>query len=150
RRTQQEADDEIRLHLQLRTEQLMREGLSPEAARAEAERRFGEVEEERSRFAHAARRREGRLQLREWLGSVRQDARYALRTLRRDAGFTVFALLIVGMGIGASATVFSVVNGVLLRPMPFRDPARLIWISNIGDDGVAEWRLQVGHYLDLG
>ena len=50
---------------------------------------------------------------------------------------------IVGLGIGASATVFSLVNGVLLRPMPFRDPSRLIWISNIADDGVAEWRLQV-------
>src|SRR5262249_15879001 len=71
-----------------------------------------------------------------------QDIRYAFRTLRRDAGFTMFAVLIVGLGIGASATVFSLVNGVLLRPMPFRDPSSLIWISNISDDGVSEWRLE--------
>src|ERR1043165_6997709 len=82
--------------------------------------------------------------------STLQDLRYTFRTLRRDAGFTTFAVLIVGLGIGASATVFSLVNGVLLRPMPFRDPARLIWISNIADDGISEWRGQVGHFLDIG
>lgn len=145
-----EADDEIRLHLQLRVDQLVREGMSPEAARLEAERRFGSIDAERARFQDSARRRDGRMRVREWIDSVRQDLRYAVRTLRRDAGFTTFAVLIVGFGIGACATVFSLVNGVLLRPLPFRDPSHLIWISNIADDGVAEWRLQVAHYLDLG
>ena len=143
-------DDEIRLHLQLRTDQLMRDGLSPEAARAEAERMFGSLDDERTRMRNATRRRESRMRFREWIDSVGHDLRYAVRTLRRDAGFTSFALLIVALGIGASATVFSLVNGVLLRPLPFRDPGRLVWISNIADDGVAEWRFQVGHFLDLG
>src|SRR5262249_16297508 len=70
-------------------------------------------------------------------------------TLRRDAGFTTFALVIVALGIAASATVFSLVDGVLLRPMPFRDPSRLVWIPNIGDDGKAEWRFQVAHFRDV-
>ncbi len=145
-----DADDEIRLHLQLRTNQLiMREGLSPEAARAEAVRRFGAVDEERKRFESSAQRRHRRMHVREWLDTVWHDIRYAVRTLRRDAGFTTFALLIVGLGVGASAIVFSLVDGVLLRPMPFRDPARLVWISNIGDDGIAEWRWQVNHFLDV-
>lgn len=144
-----DADDEIRLHLQLRIDELIQGGMSPDEARAEAERRFGAVEEERARFADSARRLEGRMELREWLESVAQDVRYAFRTLRRDAGFTLFAVLIVGLGIGASATVFSLVNGVLLRPMPFRDPSRLIWISNISDDGVSEWRLESDHVADL-
>ncbi|MDB4874460.1 MAG: multidrug transporter substrate-binding protein [Gemmatimonadetes bacterium] len=147
---QAEADDEIRLHLQLRTDRLIRDGLSPEAARAEAERRFGSVDAERARFRSSAQRREERMRVREWIDSVSQDVRYAVRTLRRDATFTVFALAIIGLGIGASATVFSLVDGVLLRPMPFREPARLIWIANIADDGIAEWRLQVDHFLDLG
>ncbi|HEX4681089.1 MAG TPA: ABC transporter permease [Gemmatimonadaceae bacterium] len=147
---QRDADEEIRLHLQFRTAQLVREGMSPDDARAEAERRFGPVEEERARFAESARRRDRRAGIREWLDSVRQDVRYAVRTLRRDAAFTLFAVVIVGLGVGASATVFSLVNGVLVRPLPFRDPARLVWISNIGDDGVSEWRLQVDHYLDIG
>src|ERR1019366_8062775 len=59
------------------------------------------------------------------LDSILQDLRYTFRTLRRDSGFTTFAILIVGLGIGASATVFSVVNTLLLRPLPFRDPDRL-------------------------
>ncbi|HKG91550.1 MAG TPA: ABC transporter permease [Gemmatimonadaceae bacterium] len=145
-----EADDEIRLHLRLRVDQLVSEGWTPEAARAEAERRFGPVDEARAHFRHDARRREGRARLREWMDGVRQDLRYAVRTLRRDAGFAAFAMLIVGLGIGACATVFSLVNGVLLRPLPFRDAERLVWISNVADDGVSEWRLQVGHFLDLG
>lgn len=150
RSARSEADDELQLHLQLRAQQLMREGLSPDAARREAERRFGPIDDERERFQDAARRRDGRQRLREWFESVGQDIRYALRTLRRDAAFTTFAVLIVGLGIGASVTVFSLVNGVLLRPLPFRDPAKLIWISNISDDGLSEWRLQVSHFLDLG
>ncbi len=71
-------------------------------------------------------------------------------TLRRDAGFTAFALAIMALGIGASATVFSLVNGVLLRPMPFSDPSRLVWVDNIGDNGDEIWRVQVSHFVDLG
>ena len=150
RETRREADDEIRLHLQLRADQLMQEGLSPSEARAEAERRFGSIDEEREQFHAASEKRERRIRTREWLESIAQDLRYAFRTLRRDSAFTAFALAIVALGVGASATIFSVVNGVLLRPMPFRDPSRLVWISNIADDGVAEWRLQVNHFLDVG
>ena len=87
-----DADDEIRIHLQLRTDQLVREGLSPAEARAEAERRFGSIEVERVRFRESAQRRDARIRLRDLLESVRQDVRYALRTLRRDAGFTTFAV----------------------------------------------------------
>lgn len=83
------------------------------------------------------------------LERVGQDLRYAIRTLRRDAALTVFAVLIVGLGVGASTTVFSVVNAVLLRPLPFHAAERLVWISNIADDGVSEWRTQVNHVLDL-
>ncbi|MGC1617135.1 MAG: ABC transporter permease [Candidatus Acidiferrum sp.] len=60
--------------------------------------------------------------------------RYAVRTLWRDAGFAAFAILIVGLGVGASCTVFSVVNTLLLRPLPFRDPGRLVWIANHQDE----------------
>src|SRR6478736_9598906 len=108
----QGADEEIRLHLELRTRQLIGEGLSPSAARAEAERRFGEVAEERLRSRASAIRQERRLRWRDSFDLLRGDLRYAFRTLRREAGFAAFALAIMGLGIGASATVFSLVNGV--------------------------------------
>lgn len=83
------------------------------------------------------------------LDSLLQDLRYAFRTLRRDAGFTTFAILIVGLGIGASSTVFSVVNTLLIRPLPFRDPGRLVWIANHDTSGLSGQTTQVGHFLDL-
>jgi predicted permease len=81
--------------------------------------------------------------------SLVQDIRYTLRTLRRDAGFTAFAVLIVGLGIGASSTIFGVVNALLLRPLPFRDPSRLVWIANHDERGLSGQTTQVGHLLDL-
>ncbi len=83
------------------------------------------------------------------LDSFRQDLRYTFRTLRSDAGFTAFAILIVGLGIAASATVFSVANALLLRPLPFRDPGRLVWIANSDEPGLSGQTTQVGHLLDL-
>lgn len=147
---QHDADEEIRLHLALRTKQLIAEGMSPEAAQREAERRFGEIDDERRAARASAARQARRHGWRDSLDSLRGDLRYAFRTLRRDRGFTGFALIIMALGIGISATVFSLVNGVLLRPMPFRDASRLIWIGNIGDNGADEWRFQVAHFVDLG
>ena len=66
--------------------------------------------------------------------NIWRDVRYALRTLRRDAGFATFAILIVGLGVGASCTIFSVVNTILIRPLPFREPGRLVWMANHTDD----------------
>src|SRR5437762_5812783 len=83
------------------------------------------------------------------LDSVLQDLRYTFRTLRRDAGFTTFAILIVGLGIGASVTVFSVTNALLIRPLPFRDPGRLVWVTNHDSRGLSAQTTQVGSFLDL-
>ena len=80
---------------------------------------------------------------------LRQDLRYTLRTLRRDAGFTTFVILIAGLGIGASATVFSVVNTLVLRPLPFAEPGQLVWIANRDTSGLSGQTTQVGHMLDL-
>jgi predicted permease len=77
------------------------------------------------------------------------DLRYTFRTLRRDAGFTTFAILIVGLGIGASSTVFSVASALLIRPLPFRDPGSLVWITNRDTAGLSGRTTQVGNFLDL-
>jgi predicted permease len=78
-----------------------------------------------------------------------QDLRYSFRTLRRDAGFAAFAILIVGLGIGASSTLFSVVNSLLLRPLPFSDLQRLVWVTNSDVAGLSGQTTQVGTLLDL-
>lgn len=79
-----------------------------------------------------------------WLSDLMQDLAYAARGTRRDPGFAAFTILIAGLGIGASSTVFSVVNAVLLRPLPFRNPDQLVWISNAG-----HYPTQTEHYVDL-
>ena len=83
------------------------------------------------------------------LETLLRDLRYTIRGLRRDAGFTAFVILIAGFGIGASSTVFSVVNTLLLRPLPFAEPDRLVWIANRETSGLSGQTTQVDHLLDL-
>jgi predicted permease len=77
------------------------------------------------------------------------DLRYSFRTLRRDAGFATFAILIVGLGIGASSTLFSVVNAMLIQPLPFQEPEGLAWITNHETGGLSGATTQVNYLLDL-
>ncbi|MGH9720692.1 MAG: ABC transporter permease, partial [Bryobacteraceae bacterium] len=81
--------------------------------------------------------------------TLAQDVRYALRTLRRDAGFFVAAVLIIGLGIGANTAIFSVVNALLFRPLQFQGADRLVWIANTGGDGgLSSVTSRVANYLD--
>src|SRR5260370_38084996 len=85
-----------------------------------------------------------------WLRDALQDLHYAFRTFRRDVGFATFAVLIVGLGVGASSTVFSVLNTLLIRPLPFQAPDRLVWVVNHEDASDMSGRTtQVDHFLDL-
>jgi predicted permease len=86
-----------------------------------------------------------------FLENLRRDVRYAVRTLLRDAGFAAFAILIVGLGVGASCTIFSVVNTLLIRPLPFREPGRLVWIANHQDEtnDMSGKTSQTDYLLDL-
>ncbi|HYL63719.1 MAG TPA: ABC transporter permease [Candidatus Methylomirabilis sp.] len=85
-----------------------------------------------------------------FLENFRRDAAYAFRTIRRDYGFALFAILIVGLGVGASCTIFSVVNTILIRPLPFRDPGRLVWMANHSDEtnSMSGKTVQVDYLLD--
>jgi predicted permease len=83
------------------------------------------------------------------MSAIDQDLRYTLRTLRRDVGFAAFAVAIAGLGIGAATTVFTVVNAVLLRPLPFVEPQQLVWIVNHQARGLSLQTTQVGHMVDL-
>jgi predicted permease len=114
-------EQELASHLNFAIEDNLGRGLSPEEARRQALIRFGGIEQSREQ-QRAARGLP-------MLDILLQDLRYTLRTLRRDRGFTVIAILILALGIGANIAVFSVVNTLMLRPLPFGDPARLLWIG---------------------
>jgi predicted permease len=115
-------DHEMTAHLEFAVQENLRRGLPLDEARRRALVEIGGVSQ--ARELH----RESRgLPL---LDTVIQDLQYAGRTLKRDAGLTVFAVLMVGLGVGASCTVFSVLNALLIRPLPFADPDRLVWIAN--------------------
>jgi len=130
--------EELQTHLSLLVEQNLRRGLSTEEAIREARLRMGNVvnlqEEHRNTRGLP------------FVDTLLQDLRYTFRILRRDIGFAFFAILIVGLGIGASAIVFSVLNTLLLRPLPFKDAESLVWIANL--KSIPEQTTQVGHILD--
>jgi predicted permease len=129
--------EEMEFHIESMVEDLVLQGMSEHQARAAAHRKFGNMTRtsEEARSTWIAR----------WMSDLAQDLRHSFRGMRRDAGFTTFTILIAGLGIGASSTVFSVVNALLLRPLPFRDPGRLAWITN-GDKWTST---QTEHYSDL-
>ncbi len=79
--------------------------------------------------------------------SLTQDARYTLRTLRREAGFFAAAVLIIAIGIGASTAIFSVVHGLLFRPLTFQGSDRLVWIANTGTGGLSSATSRVSTFL---
>ena len=122
-----DVDAEVALHLELRVEQLMRRGLARADAEREARRRFGPIEEVKPMLEETAHERDRQMSFRDWLDSVMQDTRYALRGLRREPAFTGFAIATLALGIGANAAMFGVVDRLLLRgPDHVVDPERLV------------------------
>src|SRR5690242_1488389 len=132
-RVEQETDDEIRFHLARRTEALVGAGLSRADAEREALRRFGPFDEGRAAMLAAAQHRETRLAMFDRLDAVRQDLGYALNQMRRAPGFTVAVVASFALGIGANATMFGIVDRLLLRP-----PAHIVAPAQLYD--IAETR----------
>ena len=127
---------ELQSDIELEEEEQRERGLPPREARHAALRAFGNPTLIREQ-THATWSWN-------WLESLASDLKYGFRGMGRNAGSTLFAILIVGLGIGGASTVFSVVNALLLRPLPFRDPGQLVWISN-GEN----YSTQPEHYSDL-
>jgi len=149
-----------------RAELLMAEGWSREAALREAERRFGDSERIRRELAAIGRGPDvfgtGRLWAggREVVSSIRADARYALRGLRNNPSFTAAVVTTLALGIGAAASLFAVVDALLLRPMPYSDADRWVEVNQARAEGsgytpglaaarVPEWRSAAAELFDV-
>jgi predicted permease len=147
---ERELDEELRYHIERQTEQNIRLGMNPEEARHNARRAFGGVEQakERSRDARGVR----------WLEEIWQDLRYGARMLRKDPVFTFIAIATLALGIGGNTAIFSVLNAVLMRPLPGYQTDRLVIIRqktpyqeyyDVPGDTIREWRRQAQSFEQI-
>lgn len=132
--------EELDEHLELLTEEFRSQGFSEAEARRKAQMKLGGVTA--TRELHRQTRGLPRLE------SLLQDIRYALRSFRREPGYFAIAVLIMGLGIGAASSIFSVVNTLILKPLPFANADRLVWIANTGDGGLSSKTLRTGNLAD--
>jgi len=123
---ERELEDELHFHIEMATARNIRQGLAPDEARRRALLAFGAVEDVKARVRGVRRSR--------WIDGLAHDFRYAARSLRKHPGFGVAVILTAALGIGGATAIFSVINGVLLRPLPFPDADRIAYVAwNYGD-----------------
>jgi hypothetical protein len=125
-----DVDDEIAFHLAMRAQLNEAAGMDAQTARDAALQRFGDLTEVRARCITIDHERERRMRRLDVWSALQQHARHALRRLRGAPGFAAAVIVMLALGIGATTAVFGVVDGILLRPLPFAEPERLVALSH--------------------
>jgi putative ABC transport system permease protein len=124
----QEVDEELAFHLEMRTRELIAGGMDPQEAREAAEARLGDVARLRRTCVDLGHKREREMRLMQWIDEFRHDVVFALRQMRASRAFTAVAVLTIALGIGANSAIFALVDAALLRPLPFREPDRIVML----------------------
>jgi hypothetical protein len=135
-----ETEDELAYHIDMKVQELVQKGTRPEDARRAALEQFGDREQIRSEVEQLVQARRKRERRAGWFDAARQDVRFALRQLRSTPGFTLVAVLTIGLGIGATTAIFSVVRAVLLRPLPYNAADRIVVIGETDSPSTADAR----------
>lgn len=141
-------DDEFAFHVDMLVHELTEAGWSPAAARAEAERRFGAVGPVWDACVTIDERRHRRAALADRMSALIQDVRYALRSIRLTPGFSFVVAVTLALGIGATTTMYSIVDGVLLRPLPYPGAERLVTLQTKSASSGDATNISFPEYLD--
>ena len=147
-RIARELDDEVAFHIERRVADLVALGVDPAAARAAAARRFGDADDLRHYVQSIETTHMRRVRLSEWTESVIKDLQFAVRQVRRSPGFALVAVLTLGLGLGATTAIFTVVQSVLFRPLPYPGADRIVQLWEVNAAG---GRPHVAHpnFIDL-
>src|SRR5690348_1434189 len=152
RKLERDLDQELQFHMELKTQENIAAGMEPEEARYAALRAFGGVEQKKEECRDTSGVR--------FIMELGQDLRYGLRQLHRNPAFTLLAVVTLALGIGATTAIFSILDAIVLRPVPYKDPGRLavLWTDNLRKNLHAErtsypnfedWRRQNRTFEDM-
>jgi len=161
RQIQEDVDEELRFHLEQRAAELEAGGMTPAAARDEAARRFGDWNSTRRECASSDRRWEDSMRRRAYFEDLRQDLLHGLRQLRARPRFALPAILTLAVGIGSATAILGAADHVLVRPLPYREPARVLTLwerdraagdtrRQVSPGNLLEWRARTRSFVAMG
>ncbi len=128
---QRDVDEELAFHLAMRAEKLQRQGADAETAAGQARARFGDLPAIRAELLTIDHGKERAVKRGDWIHRFRRDVAYAVRALRHHRGFAAVVVLTLGLGIGANTAIFTLVNALLLRPLPVSRPEQLVALGDV-------------------